>query len=186
MELNNSFCYSLFSLILFFLLSFFFLILSSKKKKRRRRRKRRRKRIIAMMTKKWWHEYEHINKYKLKHKGYKDRSAYTSDDQLPNNAENRKNTICFFLFSASHSYSNCKWPWLSYAQSFFYGKSPRRRTERRACQSSLSVFTPRGKAHLLSNEYKISLRAMVWERKEYNKKKEENTIIFNQHVAVSI
>jgi hypothetical protein len=27
---------------------------------------------------------------------------------------------------------------------------------------------------------------MVWERKEYNKKKEENTIIFNQHVAVSI
>ena len=70
-----------------------------------------------------------------------------------------------FLLSALHSYSNCKRPWLSYAQSFYIVKSSRRRSERRACQSSLSAFTPRGKAHLLSNEYKISSIASLEERR---------------------
>lgn len=54
---------------------------------------------------------------------------------------------------------------------FLYRKSPRRRTERRACQSSLLVFTPWEKALLLSNEYKISWRALLGERR--NKKRIE-------------
>jgi hypothetical protein len=42
--------------------------------------------------------------------------------------------------------------------------------KRRACQSSLSVFTPQGEAHLLSNEYKISLPVLLRERKKERRK----------------
>ncbi len=65
-----SFYFSLFSLTLSISICFFLILLFKEEKKRRS--KIREKRIIVMMTKKWWHEYEHINKYKLKHKGYKE------------------------------------------------------------------------------------------------------------------
>jgi len=77
-----------------------------------------------------------------------------------------------FFFSDLHSYSKCRWPWLSYTHSVYMVTLWEDQVKRRTCQSSFFVFTPRGKDPLLSNEYKIS-SSKVLLRERRNKKRIE-------------